>query len=187
MTLLPATFFVSTQVVFCPLCITWSVPYAFFCAALSGLELHRIRGIWRVDLWHLGRLNWHHAQARSLLFCCSLGWTRIIKAKLKILGFNTHCKSAHFYISLCSMNAKLYPTLKMEVMSPHILCKTGLKHVPLLKTLSVILYSKLYFFPNPHIFLHIQREFHYNKLPVQQFSQKQHIFGKRDNLFSIGN
>ena len=41
-----------------------------------------------------------------------------------------------------------------------------------LKALSVTLYSKLHFYPNPTFFLHIQREFHCNKLPLQQFSWK---------------
>ena len=56
-----------------------------------------------------------------------------------------------------------------------------------LKALSVILNSKLYFFPNPQIFLHIQGEIHYNKLQVEQFPRKQHIFGKTDNFFIVGN
>ena len=41
--------------------------------------------------------------------------------------------------------------------------------------------SQLHFFPNPQIFLHIQRELHSVKLPIQQFFWKQHIFRKRDN------
>ena len=31
------------------------------------------------------------------------------------------------------------------------------------------------------LFFHVQREVHCNKLPIQQFSRKQHIFVKRDN------
>ena len=50
-----------------------------------------------------------------------------------------------------------------------------------LKGLSVIVHSKLYLFPNPQIFLHIQRELHCNNLPIPQLSQKQHIFEKREN------
>ena len=56
-----------------------------------------------------------------------------------------------------------------------------------LKWLSVIVNSKLHFFPNPQIFffffffLHIQRELHCKNLPIPQLSRKQHIFGKKDN------
>ena len=56
-----------------------------------------------------------------------------------------------------------------------------------LKALSVILKSELHFFPNPQIFLHIKEEIHYNKLHVEQFPRKQHIFGKTDNFFIVGN
>ena len=46
---------------------------------------------------------------------------------------------------------------------------------------------KLYFFfPNPQIFLHIQRELQCNNLPIQHLSRKQHIFGKRDNSLLLG-
>ena len=34
--------------------------------------------------------------------------------------------------------------------------------------------------------MHIQRELNCNKLPVQQFSQKEHIFGKGDNSLLLG-
>ena len=55
-----------------------------------------------------------------------------------------------------------------------------------LKALSVILNSKLNFIPNPQIFLHIQEEIHYNKIQVEQFPRKQHIFGKADNFLLMG-
>ena len=55
-----------------------------------------------------------------------------------------------------------------------------------LKALTVILNSKLHFFPNPKIFLYIQIELHCYKLPIQQFSRKQHIFGKRGNSLLLG-
>ena len=41
-------------------------------------------------------------------------------------------------------------------------------------------------FPKPQIFLHIQGEHNCNNLPIQQLSQKQHIFGKRDNSLLLG-
>ena len=44
-------------------------------------------------------------------------------------------------------------------------------------------------FSEPPEFLHIQREFHYNKVTLQQFSRnwrKQHTFGKRDNSLLLG-
>ena len=50
----------------------------------------------------------------------------------------------------------------------------------------MILNSKLHFFLNPQICLHIQGEVHYNTLPIQQFFLKQHIFGKRGNSLSWG-
>ena len=55
-----------------------------------------------------------------------------------------------------------------------------------LKGLSVIVNSKFHFFPNPQIFLHIQRERHCNNLPIQQIPRNQHIFGKRDNSLLLG-
>ena len=55
-----------------------------------------------------------------------------------------------------------------------------------LKGISVIVNPKLHFFPNPQIFVHIQRELHCNSLPIQQLSRKQHIFGKRDNSLLLG-
>ena len=42
-------------------------------------------------------------------------------------------------------------------------------------------------FLNPQIFLHIQRELHCNKSPKQQFSRKQHIFGKNRQFFVVEN
>ena len=55
------------------------------------------------------------------------------------------------------------------------------------KALSVILNSKVHFFSEPPRFvLHIQRELHCNKLPMQQFSWKQHIFGIWDNSLLLG-
>ena len=51
---------------------------------------------------------------------------------------------------------------------------------------SVILNPKLHYFPNPQILLHIQEEIHYNKLHVEQFPRKQHIFGKTDNFLLLG-
>ena len=56
----------------------------------------------------------------------------------------------------------------------------GMKMDKLLKGLSVIVHSKLHFFYKPQIFLHIHRELHSNNLPMQQLSQKQHIFGKQN-------
>ena len=38
----------------------------------------------------------------------------------------------------------------------------------------------------PQIFLHIQRELHCNSLPIQQFSRKPYIFGKRENSLLLG-
>ena len=38
----------------------------------------------------------------------------------------------------------------------------------------------------PQIFLHDQREFHCNKLHIQQFSWKQHIFAMRDKSLLLG-
>ena len=40
-------------------------------------------------------------------------------------------------------------------------------------------------FPKPQIFM-FRVELHYNKLPVQQFSWKQHSFGKRDHSLLLG-
>ena len=50
----------------------------------------------------------------------------------------------------------------------------------------MILNSKLYFFSEPPDFLHIQRELDSNKLPIQQFSWKQRIFGNIDNSLLLG-
>ena len=53
--------------------------------------------------------------------------------------------------------------------------------------------SKLHFFPSPaffffffFFFLLIQRELHFDKLSIKQFSQKQPILGTRDNSLSLG-
>ena len=51
----------------------------------------------------------------------------------------------------------------------------------LLKGLSVIVNSKLHVFPNPQIFLHIQRKLHCNDLPTQQLSGNS-IFLKRQTI-----
>ena len=55
-----------------------------------------------------------------------------------------------------------------------------------LKGLSVIINSKIHFFPNPPIFfffffLPIQRELHCNSLPIQQFSRNS-IFLERETI-----
>ena len=68
----------------------------------------------------------------------------------------------------------------------HLIFQFLLRIKNVLKGLSVIVNSKLHFFPNPQIFWHIQRELQYNNLPIQQFSRKQHIFGKRDNSLLLG-
>ena len=41
------------------------------------------------------------------------------------------------------------------------------------------------FFQTPRFFLNIQKELHCNKLPIQQLSRKQHIFG-RETIFLGG-
>ena len=38
-------------------------------------------------------------------------------------------------------------------------------------------------FSEPPDFWHIQEEIHYNKVHVEQFPRKQHIFGKTDNFY----
>ena len=56
----------------------------------------------------------------------------------------------------------------------------------MLKGLSVIVHSKLYFFLNPQIFFAYSERTPCNNLPMQQLSRKQHIFGKRDNSLLLG-
>ena len=47
-------------------------------------------------------------------------------------------------------------------------------------------FQKFFFFQILQNFLHIQRELLCNKLPIQQFSWKQHILGSRDNTLLLG-
>ena len=74
-----------------------------------------------------------------------------------------------------SLHFKNSPSLPHTLKSPTRLPYTLLQGLP------VIVYSKLHFFPNPQVPLHIQKELHSNNLPIQQLSWKQRIFGKRDN------
>ena len=54
-------------------------------------------------------------------------------------------------------------------------------------TISDLYIPNFNFFPNPQFFsfLHIQKEFHCNILPIYN-TTKQHIFGKRDNSLLLG-
>ena len=55
-----------------------------------------------------------------------------------------------------------------------------------LKIVSVMVISKLHFFPNPQIFLHIQRELPCNNLSTIQQHSDSIFLEKRDNSLLLG-
>ena len=95
--------------------------------------------------------------------------------------------NANFAISLLSRRRQSDCSEASDSQGPQItsFCTSFilLPHLPTrwLKALSVMVNSKFHFFRTPRFFCIFKENSEINKLPIQQFSQKQHIFGERDD------
>ena len=98
--------------------------------------------------------HYHHRECVHDLSPCAKGNSRI----KKLLGGLSYEKIRKYNNSPPYVTARFPPETSLIGHQ---------QQLPLVKGLSVyIVLSKLYFFPNPHIFRHIWRELHWNNLPI---------------------